>query len=64
MKKELAFPLPELQVSFSLKLQEFRNVWLQDALLETVSELAVPTIDAELCKYVPAKDLKALAARG
>lgn len=64
MKKELAFPLPELQVSFSLKLQEFRNVWLQDALLETVSELAVPTIDAELSKYVPAKDLKALAARG
>lgn len=64
MKKELAFPLPELQVSFSLKLQEFRNVWLQDALLETVSELAVPAIDAELSKYVPAKDLKALAARG
>ncbi|KPC34868.1 putative restriction endonuclease R.XmaI [Pseudomonas syringae pv. cilantro] len=64
MKKDLAFPLPELQVSFSLKLQEFRNVWLQDALLETVSELAVPTIDAELSKYVPAKDLKALAARG
>lgn len=64
MKKELAFPLPELQVSFSLKLQEFRKVWLQDALLETVSGLVVPTIDAELSEYVPAKDLKALAARG
>lgn len=64
MKKALAFPLPELQVSFSLKLQEFRNIWLQDALLETVSELAVPTIDAELSEYVSAKDLKALAARG
>ncbi|WP_438280878.1 XcyI family restriction endonuclease [Pseudomonas alabamensis] len=64
MKKELAFPTPELQVSFSLKLQEFRKVWLQDALLETVSELAVPDIDAELSKYVPADDLKALAARG
>lgn len=64
MKKELAFPLPELQVSFSLKLQEFRKVWLQDALLETVSGLAVPTIDAELSKYVPSNDLKALAARG
>jgi hypothetical protein len=64
MKKELAFPTPELQVSFSLKLQEFRKVWLQDALLETVSGLAVPDIDTELSKYVPADDLKALAARG
>lgn len=64
MNTELTFPVPELQVSFSLKLQEFRRVWLQDALLATVSKLAIPDIDKELSTFVYAKDLKALAARG
>lgn len=64
MKKELAFPLPGLQVSFALKLHEFRKVWLQDALLETISGLAISAIDAELSKYAPANDLKSLASRG
>ena len=64
MKKELVFPLPELQVSFAVKLQEFRRVWLQDALLETVSGLAVSSIDTELSEYVLPDDLKALASRG
>lgn len=64
MKKLLTFPTPELQVSFSLRLQEFRKIWLQDALLETVSGLSVSDIDTELSKHVPADDLKALASRG
>lgn len=64
MKTDLCFPLPELQVSFALQLKEFRNLWLQDALLETVGGLEISTVDAELSKFVPKADLKALASRG
>lgn len=64
MKKDLCFPLPELQVSFALQLKEFRNLWLQDALLETIGKLEISAVDAELSEFVPKADLKTLASRG
>ncbi|KJZ67277.1 XcyI family restriction endonuclease [Pseudomonas fluorescens] len=64
MKTDLCFPLPELQVSFASKLKEFRELWLQNALLETVSGLQISGIDVELSKFVADSDLTKLAAKG
>ncbi|KAB7632960.1 XcyI family restriction endonuclease [Stenotrophomonas rhizophila] len=64
MKTKLSFPLPELQVSFSLRLSEFRQTWLQDALLKTVSALSIVEVDAQLSRFVSGRDLTSLASRG
>nr|BCU00023.1 XcyI family restriction endonuclease [uncultured bacterium] len=64
MTMDLIFTLPELQVSFASKLQEFREVWLQNALLNTIGGLQVSTIDQELKSFVSEDDLQTLAAKG
>lgn len=57
-------PEPELQVSFASALAEIRASMLQEALGETVRNLAVPDIDAELAELAPAHSLSTLAAHG
>ncbi|PJK36953.1 XcyI family restriction endonuclease [Pseudomonas sp. S10E 269] len=64
MKTDLSFPLPELQVSFASKLKEFRELWLQNALLDTIGQLEVSNIDVELSKFVSNENLKKLASKG
>lgn len=64
MKMDLSFPLPELQVSFASKLKDFREQWLQEALLKTVGELEVSQIDGELSAFAPPQALKTLAMKG
>ena len=57
-------PEPELQASFAAILSEIRRSYLQDALKQAVSALAVPPIDAELAELVPSHSLTILAAQG
>ena len=60
----ISIPDPELQASFASALSEIRTLYLQDALRETVTALAVPAIDRELAELVPAHSLTALASHG
>jgi len=57
-------PPPELQIDFSLKLEEIRRSYLQDALRETVRSTDIATIDQQLAAFVPAESLAAVASRG
>jgi len=60
----IALPDPELQVSFASSLSDIRSQYLQDALRETVKGLPIPSIDADLAKYVPTHSLAMLASHG
>ncbi|MFC3193216.1 XcyI family restriction endonuclease [Marinicella sediminis] len=56
-------PNPELQISFSYKLGQIREVYLQEALSKTIKSLDIKTLNFELDQIVPAKDLKRLAMK-
>lgn len=60
----ISIPLPELQIDFSFALSEIRNLYLQDALKQTVQSMNIQKIDRELAKYVPSKYLSLLASYG
>lgn len=62
--KKICVPKPDLQIGFSYELQRFRNLYLQDALLATVSTMNIDLIDKELSKFVPNKYLAILAGEG
>ena len=55
---------PELQVTFATILAQIRNLYLQDALSETVRGLDITEIDPQLAAHVPVKSLAALAGHG
>lgn len=57
-------PAPELQVYFSGTLAEMRRACLQDVLLETVKNLDIEKLDAELAAAAPQSSLSILAGRG
>jgi hypothetical protein len=57
-------PLPELQIDFSFALGEIRNLYLQDALKQTVQSMDIEKMDQELAKHVPSKYLSLLASHG
>lgn len=57
-------PDPELQVSFAAILAQIRNLYLQDALSETVRGLDITEIDRQLAVHVPGHSLAALAGHG
>jgi hypothetical protein len=59
-----AVPLPDAQIGFAAALAEIRRLYLQDALSETISKLAIPAIDRELAAHVPGHSLAALATHG
>lgn len=58
------FPPPTLQLGFVGKLAHFRDVWLQDALLETVTKLDMDALDREVTEFVPKSDRSTLAGFG
>ncbi len=60
----LNIPQPEQQVGFSVLLAQSRTQFMQDALLDTVGNLNISDLDAQLRDYVPASALQALAKRG
>lgn len=64
MKPTIQFPPPKLQVDFAFALKKFRTVYLQDALLQTISKLDIAKLDTQLAKYVTSADLAALARFG
>jgi len=60
----ISIPLPELQIDFSFALGEIRNLYLQDALKQTVQSMNIEKTDRELAKNVPSKYLSLLASHG
>jgi XcyI restriction endonuclease len=55
---------PELQVNFAASLTRIRQLYLQDALSETVRGLDITKIDQQLALHVPGASLAALAGHG
>lgn len=64
MIDKISFPVPKQQVDFALALKRFRGVYLQNALLETVRNMDIVALDAQLGEYVPKADLATLATYG
>lgn len=60
----IKFPAPELQINFAFSLKKFRSIYLQNALLETIRDLDIATIDRELSELVSSADLASLAQHG
>ncbi len=58
------FPLPELQIEFSVALAEIRRLYLQEALLDTVKKLNIAALDKELSELVPPASLALMAGKG
>ncbi|MDR3410639.1 MAG: XcyI family restriction endonuclease [Formivibrio sp.] len=64
MTKAIKFPPPELQIGFAIALRQFRAVYLQQALQETVRNMAIAELDKQLAQFVPAADMATLAQHG
>ncbi len=60
----LSLPSSNLQVTMATALEAFRRLYLQEALSETIKDLPLATLNAELDKFAPAADLKRLASLG
>jgi len=60
----IEFPAPDLQIDFAAALADIRVLYLQDALLETVAKLKIPSIDIELAQLAPSHSLATLAGHG
>ncbi len=61
---KIKIPCPELQISFSEILRDMRVRQLQEALGQTILNIALPQIDEELAAIVPHKYLSELASKG
>jgi hypothetical protein len=57
-------PSPDLQIDFSIALDQIRKIYLQDALSKIIETIDLSVLDRQLAKYVPQSSLKALATRG
>ncbi len=64
MAHSICVPEPDLQADFAESLWEIRQLYLQDALLETVAVLPLGQIDEQLNQLVPEKALATLASQG
>ncbi len=64
--KALSFPVlrPSLQVAFYYRLQEIRNLYLQEALRQTVESIDISSLDAELVALVDNHSLQKVASFG
>jgi hypothetical protein len=62
--KKIQLPPPELQIDFAFALKRFRDIYLQNSLLETVRDMDIVELDKQLSQYVPRKDLATLAQFG
>lgn len=64
MTDKIAFPAPKLQIDFAFALKQFRAVYLQSALLDTVRDMDIAELDKQLARFVPAADLANMARHG
>jgi hypothetical protein len=62
--KKIQLPPPELQIDFAFALKRFRDIYLQNSLLETLRDMDIVELDKQLSQYVPRKDLATLAQFG
>lgn len=60
----IGFDLPNIQLSFANALREMRALYLQDALMSTVSSMEISKIDDELHRFVENDLLQILATHG
>ncbi len=60
----LRLPEPDLQIAFSSRLLQARQEFLQEALLRTLSDMDVKTLDAEVHQYVPSDGLRVMVGHG
>lgn len=60
----ITLPAPQLQIDFAFALVKIRELYLQQALGETVGKIDIKKLDAELAKLVPAISLNKLASKG
>lgn len=60
----ISIKLPDLQINFAHQLVEIRSLCLQDALISTVGQLDIATIDSELHTFVKPACLAVLAQHG
>jgi XcyI restriction endonuclease len=63
-KMAIILPSSKPQASVATFLEEFRRLYLQQALSNAIAAADLRTINAELDHLAPAEDLKALASRG
>lgn len=63
-KPSFLLPPPELQIGFAHRLVALQQTHLQPALLKTVADLDIRTLDMQLVDVVPAKALQKLASFG
>lgn len=69
LKKDKSCPTlpvinPNLQVSFYYRLQSLRNVYLHEALKNTIKKIDLETLNEELSKFVSAEALNRVASFG
>lgn len=58
---KISLPEPRLQIRFAHELKRFAAIYLRSALRETVADLSIPEVDAELAKFVSPHALGVLA---
>ena len=63
-KTPISLPSSTPQVNVASHLEDFRRVYLQQALADAIQSIDLPTINRELDRLAPAKDLQQLASRG
>jgi len=64
MTNKINFPSPKLQIGFAFALKQFRSIYLQNALLKTVSGMDIKELDRQIAAYVSGGDLAKLAQYG
>jgi len=64
MTRKFNIRSPQLQIDFAFSLKQFRSVYLQNALLETVRDMDIAELDKQLAHYVSPADMAALATYG
>jgi hypothetical protein len=62
--RKFKMPLPDLQIDFAKILTRIREEYLQQALLDSVSQLDIQKLDSELSEYAKSEDVALLAGKG
>ena len=60
----MLLPSSNLQVTLGTALEDFRRLYLQQALSQTIKKLNLAAVNAELDEFAPTADLKQLASLG
>lgn len=61
---ELPVIIPDLQISFYYRLREIENLYLGEALRNTVRALDIPTLDGQLAEFVDPQSLTRVSSFG